>query len=148
MSERELEGLSQASRFVAKVVDDGWNLPYEVVEEIRARIIKAYDEAYLTVCKAKRDHKGRWLTLRAAKKYETKSWVWRCVYDNQYIGELKKMQNELMNEYGVTELEAVNILNGRNVRDYVTKYERIRKLIPMRVNEERIAYEVREEYAC
>lgn len=147
MSDRELERNSQAARFITKVTDDGWNLPFEAIEEIRLRIIKAYDDAYLAVYRAKRSHKGAWLTAEVAKKYETKSWVWRAVYDNQYIGELRRLGQELMDRYGVTELEAVNILNGRNVMDYVAKYDRIRKLIPMNVNEERIAREVREMYA-
>lgn len=142
MSEREI------SRFIARVVDDGWNLPYEVVEEIMARIVKAYDDAYLTVCKLNRNHKGGWLTNEVAKLYETKSSVWRFVGDNRGTAKLAELRQELMENYGVTELEATNILNGRNVRDYVAKYDRIRNLIPLRVNEERIAYEVREEYAC
>lgn len=36
-----------------------------------------------------------------------------------------QLRNELMQKYGVTELEAINILNGFHVNDYVNKYELI-----------------------
>lgn len=36
-------------------------------------------------------------------------------------------------KYGVTELEAINILNGKCISDYVEKYNRIKNLIPLNV---------------
>ena len=36
-----------------------------------------------------------------------------------------KLARELQLEYGVTQLEAINILNGHNVGDYIQKYESI-----------------------
>lgn len=148
MEDREQARLAREARFISHVVDDGWNLPTEVVEEITLRVIEAYDDALLTVRIENMNHKGRWLTMEAAKKYEMKSWVWRCIYENQYIGKLAEIRRELMENYGVTELEAVNILNGRNVKDYVAKYDRIRNMIPVGVNVEQIVNEVRREYAC
>ena len=37
-------------------------------------------------------------------------------------GAMSDLKNELMELCGVTELEALNILCGRNVRDYINKY--------------------------
>ena len=36
-------------------------------------------------------------------------------------------------KYGVTELEAINILNGKCISDYVEKYNRIKNLISLNV---------------
>lgn len=45
--------------------------------------------------------------------------------DGQDIGEFRKLKNELMKEHNVTEIEAINILNGFHISDYVKKYELI-----------------------
>jgi hypothetical protein len=55
-------------------------------------------------------------------------------YSNQYIGKVKEIGEELRRLYGLTELEARNILFERNVSEYVNKYDRIRNLIPLGVN--------------
>lgn len=39
--------------------------------------------------------------------------------------EHRALEKELVREYGVTEVEAINILNGRNISDYIRKYEDI-----------------------
>lgn len=41
------------------------------------------------------------------------------------------LKKELMEIYGLTELEAINLLNGYYLTDYVNKYERIRTLKPL-----------------
>ena len=41
----------------------------------------------------------------------------------------------LMEEFGVTQLEATNILNGFHVADYVNKYYRIQNKIPLDIKE-------------
>ncbi len=45
---------------------------------------------------------------------------------------------------GVTELEAINILNGRCVTDYVEKYQRIKNLIPLKVDKKKKAKDMEE----
>ena len=45
--------------------------------------------------------------------------------DGQDIGEFRKLKNELMKKCNVTEIEAINILNGFHISDYVKKYELI-----------------------
>lgn len=49
------------------------------------------------------------------------------------VGEKRKLRMELQQKYGLTELEATNILNGYHVEDYLNKYERIGNLIPTHI---------------
>ena len=42
----------------------------------------------------------------------------------QYIGEVRNIAEELRIRYGVTEIEAINILNGNHIQEYVQKYDR------------------------
>lgn len=44
--------------------------------------------------------------------------------DSQAIGERRRLIGELMRNYGILEIEATNVLNGRNIPEYVKKYER------------------------
>ena len=53
------------------------------------------------------------------------------------LDERRRLCLELQNVYGLTELEATNVLNGRNVMDYVYKYERIRTLTPIQLKKNR-----------
>lgn len=39
------------------------------------------------------------------------------------IGDFKKLGNELKDAFGLTDIEAIDILNGRNVLEILTKYE-------------------------
>ena len=62
-----------------------------------------------------------WLTREIVKEYQSKA---SCLRDDrQDIGELRKMKLELMDRCGITEIEALNILNGYNTTDYIRKYE-------------------------
>lgn len=129
---REKNGIP--SRFNTYVVDDGWNLPYEETEETDLRVIGSELEAYAEVCRQNRSHKGLWLTSDVARKYAAMSWIYREQNGNQYIGKVREIGEELRKLYGLTEIEARNILFERNVSDYVNKYDRIRNLIPLGVN--------------
>lgn len=53
------------------------------------------------------------------------------------INERRKMRIELQEEYGLEELEAINILKGYYVAEIIRKYERIRDLIPLKITKER-----------
>jgi len=128
------------------VIDDGWHLPQEVVEAIDLRIQTARKDAYKMVCLENSRHRGGWLDFEVARKYSAMSWVWRVLEGGQYIGKVRELGEELQREYGVTELEAINILNGYNVYDYVNKYERIRNRIPIAVDEQEICNDVAGEY--
>ena len=128
------------------IIDDGWNLPTEVVEEIEYKVKESCKTAYQRVCREYEEHRGKWLTLDVAEKYEAKSWIFRVMEDNRYAGMVRVIGEELQREYGVTELEAINIMNGCHVQDYVYKYYRIRNKIPVCVNEQAICNEVAEAY--
>ena len=77
-----------------------------------------------------RYHKGKWLTKEAVAEYR-KRMRNLSVTDMQLIGAKRELCKEFMEEYGITELEATNILNGFNISDYITKYERIRTQTPL-----------------
>ena len=122
------------TRFNTYVVDDGWNLPYEETDEADLQVVESGTKPYEEVCKQNRNHRGSWLTFDVARKYAARSWIYRVQNGNQYIGKVREIGEELRNLYGLTEIEARNILFERNVSDYVNKYDRIRNLIPIGVN--------------
>ena len=132
--------------FYSYDVDDGWNLPYEVIEEINYRIARSKKEAYRDVLKQNKQHKGEWLTIDVANKYADEAWFYIVKNDGQYIHEVREFGTELQDKYGVTELEAINILFENNVDDYVENYYRIRNLIPVSVDQQKICDMVVAEY--
>ena len=129
------ENTGYRSVYKSYVIDDGWKkVPEVIIEEISFRVQREWNYAYKLVCKEHRKHRGDWLTQEVAEKYEAKSWVYRVLNDNQYTGMVRQIGEELQAKYGVTELEAINILNGRNVADYVQKYFRIQHRIPLHID--------------
>ena len=128
------------------VIDDGWHLPEEVMEAIGFRIQSTLKQRYREICREHDLHRGNWLTESVARKYEAKSWVYRVWLGNQYIKQVREIGEELQREYGVTELEAINIMNGRNVAAYVSKYYRMQHRIPLPVNQQAICDEMAREY--
>ncbi|MCR5356894.1 MAG: hypothetical protein K6E63_05760 [Lachnospiraceae bacterium] len=89
--------------------------------------LKPYKEVY----RQNRDHKGLWLTLDVAREYAARSRIYRAENGNQYSGKVREIGEELRKLYGLTDIEARNILFGQNVVDYVNKYNRIRNMIPV-----------------
>lgn len=73
-------------------------------------------------------HKGKWLTKEDAYAYheKAKSLVKDGVQD---VGERRKLREELQREFGLSEIEAINILNGYHISQYVDKYYRIQHLV-------------------
>ena len=74
------------------------------------------------------NHRGLWLTYEEACEYRDKA----AKLDNngrQDVGAFRTLRKEFQAAYGLTELEAVNILNGYNIEDYVQKYYNIMHLI-------------------
>ena len=134
------------TRFNVQIYDDGWNPPYEVIEEIEYRITEARASAVQRVKRDRALHRGGWLTTEVARKYAAKSWIYRVVEGNQYVGEVRRIGDELRELYGVTELEAINILFEHNVNDYVTKYYRMKNEIPDYVSDQYICNRVIEQY--
>ena len=77
-------------------------------------------------------HKGKWLTVEAVLHYRKLGAQLRD-FGNYMSGERRNLCLQLMDEYGVTEIEAFNIVNGYGGMDYVAKYERIRTQTPLRI---------------
>ena len=132
--------------YYSYVVDDGWHLPYEVIEQINYRIRQSQKAALNKVIRQNRMHKGDWITKEVAERYAAKSWVYRVLYSGQYIGEVRRFGQELQELYGLTECEAINIMNGRNVSDTIARYDRIKNMIPVRVNQQDICDDIAGEY--
>jgi hypothetical protein len=130
------------TKFNTYIVDDEWNLPYEVIEEIDYKIAEAKSIAYKRVCDEHKRHKGEWLTADVARLYAAKSWIYRVYEGDQYCGKVREIGIELQEQYGVTEIEAINILFEHNVSDYVNRYYRIKNRISDNVDEQRICDEV------
>ena len=76
-------------------------------------------------------------TMRIAKEYQERAD--RLPYNGlQDVGERRKLRIELQERCGLTELEALNTLNGFHVRDYIVISQRRRE------EEERRQEEMRE----
>ncbi len=123
---------STSRRIIYKiyVIDDGWNVPQEVIEEIEFRVEESWTQSIGHMKKLRDSHRGGWLTLEDARRYHCIAKPFLAFYDGQYIKTVRRLGRELITKYGVTELEAINILNGYHLKDYVDKYYRIRHLIP------------------
>lgn len=69
-----------------------------------------------------RRYKEKRLTKDVAKEYqELGSGLDQSIRGD--LTELRQLEKELMDEYGVSELEATNILKGMHCADYVRKYD-------------------------
>ena len=78
--------------------------------------------------KEKAAHNGEWLTLEAANFYLAKA----NALTNKNpadVGKRRELRIELQERYGLLEIEAVNILNGNGINDYVNKYYQIKNEI-------------------
>lgn len=62
------------------------------------------------------------LTTEIAESYRQKA-INLNIANSQYIGELRTLGKELARRCGITELQAINILNGNHIRDYVQIYQ-------------------------
>ena len=69
-------------------------------------------------------HKGEWLTAAVCDKYREEAASIND-FDPQDVRRHRELREELQSIYGLTEIEAVNILNGNNIADYLLKYKRI-----------------------
>ena len=143
---KDREASNVRSLYRAYIINDGWAVPKEVIEVIDLKIEQAWEEAYIQVCRQRSEHRGKWLTKKACFKYEGKSWIYRVLNDSQYEGKVREIGLELQRIYGVTEVEAINIMNGRNINDYVNKYYRLKNKIPLNFYPHDICDEIINEY--
>ena len=66
-----------------------------------------------------------WLTQEIAVQYYKKAQ--RLRNSEQDTGQFRKLKKELMEQCNVLEIEAINILRGFHISDYVKKYENLEK---------------------
>lgn len=108
---------------------------------------KSIQDIKLQRLKELRDrHQGEWLTMDACKEYYDRA---QALLPNgkQDIGERRELRIELQNRFGIAEIEAINILDGYHIQEYVEKYNNIRNMrIPNEpVLEKRIYISVQNE---
>ena len=96
--------------------------------------IKTKQDAIDLVNEQYRNHKGKWLTAEVAEQYQARVRL-LGMPSYEMTGKKYELMMELMREYGVTQLEATNVLNGFHVADYVNKYYRIQNKIPLDIKE-------------
>lgn len=77
------------------------------------------------------EHGYKWIAEEVVEEYQ-KKYKEALKNGGNEVDEKVRCCTELKNIYGITELEATNILNGFHVQDYVSKYDRIQKLIPIK----------------
>lgn len=75
-------------------------------------------------------HKGMWLTQEICEEYRKKAEAINKL-DCQDVDKHRDLRLELQNTYGITQIEAINILNGNNISDYVNKYSRVMNRVPI-----------------
>lgn len=88
------------------------------------------DRAKLRIEEENRQHRGEWLTQEVCERYREEA-VQINEFDPQDVRRHRELREELQQIYGVTEVEAINILNGNNISDYLIKYRRIMNLEPL-----------------
>lgn len=88
------------------------------------------DKAQLRVNEENMLHTGEWLTREVCEDYRKRA---EAINKNdcQDIDKHRELSKELQTKYGITQIEAINILNGNNITDYVNKYTRIMNRIPI-----------------
>lgn len=143
--------------YIRHLIDDGWTIPSldeagsgvieEIIEEVELKLVESRRFALNRVYRAHKAHKGKWINKDVVELYAMRAILYRASEKEQYKGKLRKLGEELQREYGVTEIEAINILFGNNINDYLNKYYQMEHLIPESVSEEEICKEVLEARA-
>lgn len=121
--------------FRSYIVDDGWNPPKEIVEEMVIELKRRMDIELKRVAYEHKKHIGKWINREIMDQYSARAWIYRVMYDYQYVKEIRRLGEELRCEYGMEEIEAINIVLGNEglFSDYANKYYRIENLIPRMV---------------
>ncbi|MBR4182407.1 MAG: hypothetical protein IKQ56_01160 [Lachnospiraceae bacterium] len=88
---------------------------------------EAYEKEFQRLKKLREQHKGEWLTYEIAMDYYHRAESIPC-NDRSDTGIRNVLRKEIQEKYGVTEIEAVNILSGYFIADYAERYRRIKEL--------------------
>ena len=108
------------------------------MECVRVRIIyrgaymakEKIDRAQMRIDEEHAQHRGEWLTQEVCDQYRLEAEQIN-EFDPQDVRRHREMRLELQQKYGLTEVEAINILNGNNISDYLLKYRRIMNREPI-----------------
>ena len=115
----------------ATVLSSSYAIVVSNIMEAGTKVKKNLIE-YLLKEKAK--HKGKWLTWDAVNEYRRRAQNLKKS-SGEITKELRLLVLELMDEYGVTEIEAINIVNGYNTCRLCTKiYTNAKSWICFRFN--------------
>ena len=112
------------------------SLPFFIITIYRFDGFKKHGEGRL-LPQYQRRHQRKWfdfsmITIRVSGSLTRRERASDIAGDApEFVGEKRKLALEMMERFGITELEALNILNGENLPDIVAKYDRIRNLIPI-----------------
>lgn len=74
--------------------------------------------------------KFEWLTIEICKEYKAKA-DQLPENDGMDTGEWRRLREELQKRCNIQEIEAVNILRGRNISIYINKYDILSGRVPM-----------------
>ena len=100
------------------VSKDANEILYEKAKKIALRLMYA-----------RYSHKGDWITREAALSYaERAKGMVECL--GQDIGRRRALKEELKRDYGLDELESLNIIDGNWIGLCVNKYNRIKLMKP------------------
>lgn len=88
------------------------------------------DRAQLRIDEENAQHNGEWLTQEVCEYYRDEA-ASINEFDPQDVRRHRELRWELQEKYGLTEIEAINILNGNNISDYLLKYRRIMNREPI-----------------
>ena len=76
-------------------------------------------------------NKDKWLTEDIANTYQLI--IQDLNLDNsEDIDIRRKIRSALQEQYGITEIEAINVLNGHNVSDYILKYHKLKSAMVLK----------------
>ena len=78
------------------------------------------DRAQLRIDEENANHRGEWLTQDVCERYREEA-ASINEFDPQDVRRHRELRIELQETYGLTEIEAINILNGNNISDYLIK---------------------------
>ena len=88
------------------------------------------DRAQMRIDEENAAHTGEWLTASVCEEYRKMAEEIN-EFDPQDVRRHRELRLKLQEKYGLTQIEAINILNGNNISDYVNKYTRILNRIPI-----------------
>lgn len=76
-------------------------------------------------------HNFLWFSQEVGEEYKKRALALGC--NTSDVGARRQLRIELQEKYGLTEVEALNVLNGFHITEYANKYKRIKNMIPTEI---------------